>query len=116
MAIDDDHILHSKYFAVSDLPPTLRLLLYNQLKLTIIIWKMWVTYHRLNCVFDWKRGCLGKSEQKNVTEIAEFFTTTERKKCKNMQNILLDRCCLLFEEYLQDKRSVYVLKPNRAEK
>ena len=77
---------------------------------------MWVTYHRLNCVFDWKRGCLGKSEQKNVTEIAEFFTTTERKKCKNMQNILLDRCCLLFEEYLQDKRSVYVLKPNRAEK
>ena len=87
MTIDDDDILHSKYFAVSDLPPTLRLLLYNQLKLTIIIWKMWVTYHRLNCVFDWKRGCLGKSEQKNVTEIAEFFTTTERKKCKNMQNI-----------------------------
>ena len=59
---------------------------------------------------------LGNSEQKNVTEIAEFFTTTERKKCKNMQNILLDRCCLLFEEYLQEKRSVYVLKPNRAEK
>ena len=33
-----------------------------------------------------------------------------------MQNILLDRCCLLFEEYLQDIRSVYILKPNRAEK
>ena len=77
---------------------------------------MWVTYHRWNCIFDWKRGCLGNCEQKNVTEIAEFFNTTERKKCKNMQNILLDRCCLLFEEYLQDKRSVYNLKPNRAEK
>ena len=87
MTVDDDDILHSKYFAVSDLPPTLRLLLHNQLKLTIIIWKMWVTYHRLNCIFDWKRGCLGNSEQKNVTEIAEFFTTTERTKCKNMQNI-----------------------------
>ena len=98
------------------LPPTLRLLLNNQLKLTIIIWKMWVTYHRWNCIFDWKRGCLGNCEQKNVTEIAEFFNTTERKKCKNMQNILLGRCCLLFEEYLQDKRSVYNLKPNRAEK
>ena len=66
MTIDDDDILHSKYFAVSDLPPTLRLLLNNQLVLTIIIWKMWVTYHRLNCIFDWKRGCLGNSEQKNV--------------------------------------------------
>ena len=33
-----------------------------------------------------------------------------------MQNILLDGCCLLFEEYLQDIRSVYILKPNRAEK
>ena len=77
---------------------------------------MWVTYHRLNCIFDWKRGCLGNSEQKNVTEIAEFFTTTERKKCKNMQNILLDGCFLLFEEYLQDKRCVYILKPYRAEK
>ena len=33
-----------------------------------------------------------------------------------MQNILLDGCCLLFEEYLRDKRSVYILKPNCAEK
>ena len=70
MTIDDDDILHSFW-----LPPTLRLLRNNQLALTIIIWKMWVTYHRLNCVFDWKRGCLGNSEQENVTEIDEFLTT-----------------------------------------
>ena len=99
------------------MPPTLHLILNNQLKLTIIIWKMWVTYHRLNCIFDWKRGnsSLGNNEQKKC-KIAEFLTTTERKKCKNMQNILLDGCCLLFEEYLQDIGSVYILKPNRAEK
>ena len=42
--------------------------------------------------------------------IAELLTYTEWKKCKNTQNILLDGFYLLFEEYLQDKTSVYILK------
>ena len=36
-------------------------------------------------------------------EIAEFLTETERKENKNTQNILLDICYLLFEEYPQKK-------------
>ena len=34
---------------------------------------------------------------------AEFLTKTERKESKNTQNLLLDRCYLLFEEYLQER-------------
>ena len=43
-------------------------------------------------------------------EIAELLTKTEWEKCKNMQNILLNGFYLLFEEYLQDETSVYILK------
>ena len=45
--------------------------------------------------------------------IAEFLTKAEWKKCKNMQNILLNGCYLLYEKlYLQVKKtSVYILKP-----
>ena len=35
-------------------------------------------------------------------EVAEFLTKTERKAT------LLDRCYLLFEEYLQEKTCVYI--------
>ena len=48
-------------------------------------------------------------------EITEFLTKTERTKCNNRQNIhLLDGYYLLFEQYLQEKSSFYIL--NRAEK
>ena len=46
--------------------------------------------------------------------IAEFLTNIERKKCNTTQNIVIDGCCLLFEEYLQKKnRSIYILNPCR---
>ena len=51
----------------------------------------------------------GLSEDK----IAEFLTQTKLKRCKHAQNILLDGCYLLFEEYLQEKTSVCSLKPCR---
>ena len=48
-----------------------------------------------------------------VDQIAGLLTLTDWKKCNNTQNmyILLDGCYPLFEEYLQDKTSVYILKP-----
>ena len=48
-------------------------------------------------------------------EVAEFLTKTERRKSKNTQNILLNGCYLLFEEYLHGKKHrFYIL--NCAEK
>ena len=35
-------------------------------------------------------------------EIAEFLINNERKESKIAQNILLNRCYLLFEEYVQE--------------
>ena len=35
-------------------------------------------------------------------EIADFLMNTERKESKITQNILLDGCYLLFEEYVQE--------------
>ena len=43
-------------------------------------------------------------------EIAEFLTETERKENRNTQNILLNICYLLFEEYPQKRPCVYILK------
>ena len=43
-------------------------------------------------------------------EIAEFLTKTERKKSQNTQNILLNACYLLFEEYLHKKNLYLYLK------
>ena len=37
-------------------------------------------------------------------EIAEVFTKTEWKKCKQ-EYVLLDGRCLLFEGYVQDKKT-----------
>ena len=45
-----------------------------------------------------------------VFKIAEILTKSERKLCKNSQNILLDGCYLRFEEYLQENTSFYTLK------
>ena len=39
--------------------------------------------------------------------IAEFLTKIEGKKCNNTQDIVIDRCYLPFEEYLQEK-SIYL--------
>ena len=36
------------------------------------------------------------------------YPKTNQKKCKNTQNILLDRSYLLFEEYLQEEKHVFV--------
>ena len=49
-----------------------------------------------------------------ATAIAEFLTKVERKKCENTQNISLDECYLLFEEYLRGKAFVYILKPAKV--
>ena len=48
-----------------------------------------------------------------LIKIAEFLIKTERKICKNTQNILLDECYQLFEEYLHENTSFYSLKPGR---
>ena len=48
-----------------------------------------------------------------LIKIAEFLIKTERKICKNTQNILLDGCYQLFEDYLQENTSFYILKPGR---
>ena len=45
-------------------------------------------------------------------EIAEVFTKTEWKKCKQ-EYVLLDGRYLLFEGYLQDKTSVHFPKTCR---
>ena len=49
-------------------------------------------------------GHSGLSEDK----ITEFLTQTELKRCKNAQNILLDGCYQLFEEYLQEKKHLFI--------
>ena len=98
-------------------------------------------------IFVWKRGCcMGNRPSINLVsrrgrlavfffepvnwkknwrsrlsedEIAGFLTKIERKKCKNSQyqNLLLNGCYLLFEEYEEEKNkkktSVYILKPYR---
>ena len=48
-------------------------------------------------------------------EVDEFLTKTERRKSKNTQNILLDGCYLLFEEYLHGKKRLFYIL-NCAEK
>ena len=48
-------------------------------------------------------------------EVAEFLTKTERRKSKNTQNILLDGCYLLFEEYLHGQKHLFYIL-NCAEK
>ena len=48
-----------------------------------------------------------------IIKIAKILTKTERKIRKNTQNILLDGRYLLFEEYLQENTSFYILKPGR---
>ena len=57
--------------------------------------------------------CLGNSGLKKmkftaiIDEVAEFWTTTERRKSKNTQNILLNESYLLFEEYLRGKKHLF---------
>ena len=41
-------------------------------------------------------------------EVDEFLTKTERRKSKNTQNVLLDGCYLLFEEYLHGKNIGFI--------
>ena len=41
-------------------------------------------------------------------EIAEFLINTERRESKIRQIILLDGCYLLFEEYVQEKQTVFI--------
>ena len=68
----------------------------------------------------WQHSCLFPSELEKLyswlseDDIAKFLTKTEWKKCKNMQNILLDGCYLFFEEYLQEKH--LFIFPNHSEK
>ena len=41
-------------------------------------------------------------------EIAEFLINTERKESKITENILLDGYYLLFKEYVQEKKLVFI--------
>jgi len=45
--------------------------------------------------------------------LAKFLTKTESEKCNNTQNILLDGCYLLFEEYLEEKNVCLYPEPYR---
>ena len=85
-------IIYSKYSRRFWLAPFPRLILRTQLALTTyasdipsIWWYIWLETRLIEGMFTWKRGCLGNSE---------FLTKTERKKCKNTRNILLDGCYL----------------------
>ena len=72
------------------------------------------------CSQMWQHSCLFPSELEKLyswlseDDIAKFLTKTEWKKCKNMQNILLDGCYLFFEEYLREKH--LFIFPNHSEK
>ena len=57
---------------------------------------IWVEMRLLGCS-ELKNGIRGYSKTKSLN----FWLKPEWKKFKNMQNILLDGCYLLFEEYLQ---------------
>ena len=88
-------------------------------------------YHRFDGIFDWNEGasinllfqerppsCLFTSELKNwrlqlsKDEKAEYLTKTERKKCKNMQNIIARWLLSTFKEYLEEKTSDHIQKPD----
>ena len=59
---------------------------------------------------DFRRAGVAVYSRLSEDEIAEFLTETERKENKNTQNILLNICYLLFEEYPQKRPCVYILK------
>ena len=68
--------------------------------------KMWSRRHRL---YSRLTFCIPTSLSQLI-KIAGFLIKTERKICKNTQNILLNGCYLLFENYLQENTSFYILK------
>ena len=74
-----------------------------------IRWYICLETRLIDGIFAWKRDCLGNQWSKkwrsrlSEDELAEFL-----KKCKNTQNILLDRSYLLFEEYLQKKKNIFL--------
>ena len=74
-----------------------------------IRWYICLETRLIDGIFAWKRDCLGNQWSKkwrsrlSEDELAEFL-----KKCKNTQNILLDRSYLLFEEYLQEKKNIFL--------
>ena len=86
-------------------------------------------YHRFDDIFDWKRGRsmvywleTRLLVQKWTKKMA--FTAIRRRnswtsvlnwteEIQECANILLDGFYLLFEKYLQEKTSVYILKPCR---
>ena len=57
--------------------------------------------------------CIPTSLSQLIIKTAEILTQKERKICKNTQNILLDGCYLLFEEYLPENTSFWILKPGK---
>ena len=75
-----------------------------------IRWYICLETRLIDGIFAWKRDCLGNQWSKkwrsrlSEDELAEFL-----KKCKNTQNILLDRSYLLFEEYLQEKKTSFCI-------
>ena len=83
-------------------------------------WHICLETRLINGIFAWKSALaivdLKKMEFTAIKDqVAEFFTKTERRQSKNTQDILLDGCYLLFEEYLHGKKHrFYIL--NCAEK
>jgi len=78
-----------------------------------IWWYLCLEMRLIKGILAWKQGCLGNTRLiiliswriKNGA-----FMAIRRWNGKNLPNILLVRCDLLFEKYLQEKTSVYILK------
>ena len=85
--------------------PILRLILLTIFRrrgnIPSIRWYIWLETRLNVSIFDWKRGCLGKSELKKMEFTAIRGPNSwlfDSKKYKNTQNILHDGRYLLFEE------------------
>ena len=78
-----------------------------------IWWYLCLEMRLINGILVWKQGCLGNTRliiliSGQIKKGA--FMAIRRRNGKNLPNILLVRCYLLFEKYLQEKTSVYIFK------
>ena len=81
-------------------------------------WYILLETRLIDDIIDWKRGCLGKSELKNgvhgysKTKKLNFWLTLNGRNLR-IRKPFCSMDLILFEEYLQDKTSVYILKACR---
>ena len=83
-----------------------------------IRWYILLETRLIDDIFDWKRGCLGKSELNNgdhgysKTKKLNFWLKLNGRNAR-IRKPFCSMDLILFDEYLQDKTSVYILKACR---